>query len=208
MPGVSLNGALRRVPPGVVYLLGLLPLAWIVWLTLSGGIGVDPVKGIEHRLGKVALWFLVGGLAITPLRRITGLNLLRYRRAVGLLGFAYVAAHLLAWVVLDMGLLWAQAAADLVKRPYLLLGITGFALLVPLALTSNTASVRRLGRNWRRLHWLVYPAVSLGVLHYLMQMKVISSEGWIWAAVLAGLLGVRLVLRFWGRLGVLRANAG
>lgn len=208
MPGVSLNGALRRVPPGVVYLLGLLPLAWIVWLTLSGGIGVDPVKGIEHRLGKVALWFLVGGLAITPLRRITGLNLLRYRRAVGLLGFGYVAAHLLAWVVLDMGLLWAQAAADLVKRPYLLLGITGFALLVPLALTSNTASVRRLGRNWRRLHWLVYPAVSLGVLHYLMQMKVISPEGWIWAAVLAGLLGVRLVLRFWGRLGILRANAG
>jgi sulfoxide reductase heme-binding subunit YedZ len=208
MPGVSLNGALRRVPRGAVYLLGLLPLVWIVWLTLSGGIGVDPVKGIEHRLGKVALWFLVGGLAITPLRRITGLNLLRYRRAVGLLGFGYVAAHLLAWVVLDMGLLWAQAAADLVKRPYLLLGITGFALLVPLALTSNTASVRRLGRNWRRLHWLVYPAVSLGVLHYLMQMKVISPEGWIWAAVLAGLLGVRLVLRFWGRLGVLRANAG
>ncbi|MDF2142036.1 protein-methionine-sulfoxide reductase heme-binding subunit MsrQ [Paenirhodobacter sp. CAU 1674] len=208
MPGVSLNGALRRVPPGAVYLLGLLPLAWIVWLTLSGGIGVDPVKGIEHRLGKVALWFLVGGLAITPLRRITGLNLLRYRRAVGLLGFGYVAAHLLAWVVLDMGFLWAQAAADLVKRPYLLLGITGFALLVPLALTSNTASVRRLGRNWRRLHWLVYPAVSLGVLHYLMQMKVISSEGWIWAAVLAGLLGVRLVLRFRGRLGVLWADAG
>ncbi|MDD8024278.1 MAG: protein-methionine-sulfoxide reductase heme-binding subunit MsrQ [Paracoccaceae bacterium] len=204
MLAAGVNGALRRVPAWVAYLLGVLPLAWIVWLVLSGGIGVDPVKGIEHRLGKVALWFLVGGLAITPLRRIAGVNLIRYRRAVGLLGFAYLALHLLAWVVLDMGMLWAQAAADLLKRPYLLLGITGFVLLVPLALTSNNASVRRLGRNWRRLHWLVYPAVMLGVVHYLMQMKVISTEGWVWAAALFMLLA----LRFWGRLGILRGNAG
>jgi sulfoxide reductase heme-binding subunit YedZ len=204
MLAAGVNGALRRVPAWVAYLLGVLPLAWIVWLVLSGGIGVDPVKGIEHRLGKVALWFLVGGLAITPLRRIAGVNLIRYRRAVGLLGFAYLALHLLAWVVLDMGMLWAQAAADLLKRPYLLLGITGFVLLVPLALTSNNASVRRLGRNWRRLHWLVYPAVMLGVVHYLMQMKVISTEGWVWAAALFTLLA----LRFWGRLGILRGNAG
>lgn len=187
-----LNGTLRRVPPGVVNVLGLIPLGWIIWLTLSGGIGIDPVKGIEHRLGKVALWFLIGGLAITPALRLLRLNLLRYRRAVGLLAFFYVVLHLVAWVVLDMGLLWQQAAADLVKRPYLLFGISALALMVPLALTSNARSVRRLGANWRRLHWLTYPAVTLAVVHYLWQMKVISAEGWTWAAALAVLLTLRL----------------
>ncbi|AOZ70749.1 sulfoxide reductase heme-binding subunit YedZ [Rhodobacter xanthinilyticus] len=188
----AVNGALRRVPVWAVYLAGLLPLCWIIWLTLAGGIGVDPVKAIEHRLGKVALWFLIGGLAVTPLRRIAGLNLIRFRRALGLTAFLYVCLHALAWIWFDMGLLWAQAAADLVKRPYLLFGMVALALIVPLALTSNTASVRRLGPAWRRLHWLTYPAVALGVVHYLWQMKVISTEGWLWAAALAGLLVLRL----------------
>ncbi|OOY04214.1 protein-methionine-sulfoxide reductase heme-binding subunit MsrQ [Thioclava sp. F28-4] len=186
-----INTALRRVPSWVVYLAGLIPLAWVVWLTLSGGIGVDPVKAIEHRLGKIALWFLIGGLAITPARRFLGINLIKYRRAVGLLAFFYVALHLIAWVVLDMGMLWAQAAADLIKRPYLFFGITAFVLLIPLAVTSNNASIRKLGKNWRRVHMLVYPAVALGVIHYLWQMKVISSEGWLWLGVFIALMAVR-----------------
>ena len=197
MAGLStpINGALRRVPSWVVYLAGLIPLAWVVYLTFTGGIGVDPVKGIEHRLGKIALWFLVGGLAITPARRWLGLNLIRYRRAIGLLAFFYIALHLSAWAVLDMGMLWSQALADLVKRRYLLLGISAFILLIPLAVTSNNASIRKLGRNWRRLHWLVYPAVMLGVVHYLLQMKVISTEGWLWLTAVLALLGLRLVPR-------------
>ncbi|PCD76283.1 protein-methionine-sulfoxide reductase heme-binding subunit MsrQ [Pseudothioclava arenosa] len=186
-----LNSSLRRVPPGWVYLAGLIPLAWVIWLTVSGGIGIDPVKEIEHRLGKIALWFLIGGLAITPLRRIAGLNLIRYRRAVGLIAFFYIVLHMLAWIILDMGLLWEQAVRDLIKRSYLYFGMTGAVLLLPLALTSNNASVRRLGRNWRRLHWLVYPAVGFGVLHYLWQMKVITPEGWLWAGVFAGLMALR-----------------
>lgn len=186
-----LNSSLRRVPPGWVYLAGLIPLAWVIWLTVSGGIGIDPVKEIEHRLGKIALWFLIGGLAITPLRRIAGLNLIRYRRAVGLIAFFYIVLHMLAWIILDMGLLWEQAVRDLIKRPYLYFGMTGAVLLLPLALTSNNASVRRLGANWRRLHRLVYPAVGFGVLHYLWQMKVITPEGWLWAGVFAGLMALR-----------------
>ena len=187
-----LNGTLRRLPVGAVYLAGLLPLAWIVWLVIGGGIGVDPVKEIEHRLGKDALWFLMGGLAITPARRFWGLNLIRYRRAIGLLAFFYLVLHLLAWVVLDMTLLWQQAANDLIKRSYLLLGISAFAMLLPLALTSNNWSVRRLGRNWRRIHWLVYPAVLLGVVHYLLQMKVVSAEGWTWLSAAVVMLAIRL----------------
>ena len=186
-----INTALRRVPSWAVYLAGLIPLAWVVWLTLTGGIGVDPVKAIEHRLGKIALWFLIGGLAITPARRFLGINLIKYRRAIGLLAFFYVALHLIAWVVLDMGMLWAQAAADLIKRPYLFFGITAFVLLIPLAVTSNNASIRKLGKNWRRVHMLVYPAVALGVIHYLWQMKVISSEGWLWLGVFVALMAIR-----------------
>lgn len=188
-----LNGWLRRLPPWAVYAAGTLPLLWILWLGVSGGLGVDPVKEIEHRLGKVALWFLAGGLAVTPLRRWAGLSLLRQRRAVGLLAFIYAVLHLLAWMVLDMGLLWAQAAADVVKRPYLLIGMLALALLLPLALTSNDASVRRLGRSWRRLHRLVYPAALLAVVHYLWQMKVVTGEGWAWLGAVVGLLA----LRFW-----------
>lgn len=193
MTVAAVNGMLRRVPVWAIWLAGMVPLAWVIWLTLTGGIGVDPVKGIEHRLGKIALWFLAGGLAITPLRRFAGVNLLRYRRAVGLLAFVYAGLHLVAWVVLDMGLLWVQAAADLVKRPYLLLGISAFLLMVPLAITSNDLSIRRLGRNWRLLHRLVYPAVVLGALHYVWQMRIVSIEGWIWLVVIA----VLLALRFW-----------
>ena len=184
-----LNGALRKLPTWAVYLAGLIPLAWIIYLTLYGGIGVDPVKGIEHRLGKVALWFLVGGLTITPIRR--WLNLVKFRRAIGLLGFFYLTLHLTAWIWFDMGLLMSQALADLVKRPYLTYGIIAFLLLIPLAITSNNASIRKLGSKWRTLHMLVYPAVTLGVVHYLMQMKVVSNEGWIWLAVLVGLLALR-----------------
>ncbi len=190
-----INRATRHLPTWVVYIAGLIPLAWVVWLVLSGGIGVDPVKGIEHRLGKIALWFLMGGLVISPLRRITGVNLLRYRRAIGLLGFFYVALHLMAWIVLDMALLWSQLLPDLYRRPYLFFGIAAFILMIPLALTSNNASIRRLGKNWRRLHWLVYPAVGLGLLHYLWQMKVISGEGWIWTFAFCVLLGMRLLWR-------------
>lgn len=188
----ALNPGLRRLPPGAVYVLGLLPLGWIVWLVVSDGLGPDPVKEIEHRLGKVALWFLLGGLAVTPALRLLRLNLIRYRRALGLLSFLYAMLHLGVWLVLDMRLLWGQALGDLVKRPYLLLGLSALALLVVLALSSNDPAQRRLGAWWRRLHRLVYAAAALAVAHYLWQMKVISTEGWVWAVALAGLLALRL----------------
>lgn len=190
-----MNRFLARTPGWVVYVGGVIPLAWLIWLVMSGETGPDPVKFIEHRLGKVALWFLIGGLVISPLRRFAGINLLRFRRAVGLVAFAYVVLHIVTWITLDMGLLWQQALSDLWRRPYLLFGVISFAMLVPLAVTSNNASIRRLGRNWRRLHWLVYPAVTLAVVHYLWQMKVVSAQGWIWAGVCAGLLVLRLILR-------------
>jgi sulfoxide reductase heme-binding subunit YedZ len=201
----SLNGALRRVPTWAVYGLGLVPLAVLVWQALSGGLGIDPVKTLEHQLGLTALQLLLAGLLVTPLRRWTGVNLIRYRRAIGLLAFLYAALHLLVWLLLDLQLRWSEIGADLVKRPYVIAGMLGFACLVPLALTSNGWSVRRLGAAaWQRLHRLTYVAALLAALHYLLLVKVWSAEPVLYALAAAGLVALRWLWRR-GRSGTVRA---
>ena len=200
-----LNGALRRVPTWAVYGLGLVPLVALVWQALSGQLGIDPVKALEHQLGLTALQLLLAGLLVTPLRRWAGVNLIRYRRAIGLLAFLYAVLHLLVWVLLDLQLRWSEIGADLVKRPYIIAGLLGLACLVPLALTSNGWSVRRLGAAaWQKLHRLTYVAVLLGALHYLLLVKVWSAE-----PVLYALAAVVLVMLRWlwrpGRVGRIRA---
>jgi len=201
----SLNGALRRVPTWAVYGLGLVPLAVLVWRALSGGLGIDPVKTLEHQLGLAALQLLLAGLLVTPLRRWTGVNLIRYRRAIGLLAFLYAALHLLVWLLLDLQLRWSEIGADLVKRPYVIAGMLGFACLVPLALTSNGWSVRRLGAAaWQRLHRLTYVAALLAALHYLLLVKVWSAEPVLYALAAAGLVALRWRWRR-GRSGTVRA---
>ena len=181
---------IERAPTWLVYLAGLVPLGLLIWATLSNTLGPDPVKAIERDLGKTALWLLALGLMVTPLR--PWLDLLRFRRALGLLAFLYVSLHLTVWVWLDLRLLWGQALGELVKRPYLTLGILAFVLMIPLALTSNRWAIRRLRRNWGRLHRLTYAIALLAVVHYLMQMKVISTEGWVWALGVGALLGLRV----------------
>ncbi|MCA3448210.1 MAG: protein-methionine-sulfoxide reductase heme-binding subunit MsrQ [Rhodobacter sp.] len=201
----SLNGALRRVPTWAVYGLGLVPLAVLVWRALSGGLGIDPVKTLEHQLGLTALQLLLAGLLVTPLRRWTGVNLIRYRRAIGLLAFLYAALHLLVWLLLDLQLRWSEIGADLVKRPYVIAGMLGFACLVPLALTSNGWSVHRLGAAaWQRLHRLTYVAALLAALHYLLLVKVWSAEPVLYALAAAGLVALRWLWRR-GRSGTVRA---
>ena len=188
----SLNGALRRVPVWAVCALGLVPLAVLVWRALSGGLGIDPVKTLEHQLGLTALQLLLAGLVVTPLRRWAGVNLIRYRRAIGLLAFLYAALHLLVWLWLDLQLRWSEIGTDLVKRPYVIAGMLGFACLVPLAMTSNAWSVRRLGAAaWQKLHRLAYVAVLLAALHYLLLVKVWSAEPVLYALAAAGLVALR-----------------
>ncbi len=188
-----LNGLARRVPTWAVYLLGLVPLALLVWGAVTGGLGVEPVKAIEHRLGELGLQFLLASLAITPVRRI-GLNLIRFRRALGLLAFGYVALHLVAWVWLDMGLRWAEMAADLVKRPYVILGMVGFVAMIPLAATSWNGAIRAMGPiAWRRLHRLAYLAILAGVLHLVLLSKVWTVEILVYAGLALALLALRLL---------------
>ncbi len=189
-----LNAFARAVPRPVVYLVGLVPLAFLLTAAVGDGLGVDPVKELEQRLGLLSLQFLLAGLAITPLRRLTGLNLVGWRRPIGLLAFGYVVLHLLTWIFLDLGMRWGQIGADLVKRPFIFVGMLGFVALLPLALTSNDWSIRRLGPvAWRRLHQLTYVAVLLGVLHYLLLVKVWSAEPLVYAGAALALVGARLV---------------
>lgn len=190
-----INQAARRIPNSALYLVGALPFLWLVWLIVSGGIGPDPVKFIERHAGLWGLQFLVATLAITPLRRI-GLNLVRMRRALGLLSFFYILLHFLTWIVLDMGLEVGQIVEALWKRPYILIGFAAFVAMIPLALTSNNLAIRRLGpKAWSRLHRLTYVIAVGGVVHYLLLVKVVTLQPVIYAAVVLGLLGVRLVAR-------------
>jgi len=188
------NGAARRIPPWLLYVIGPLPAVWFFWLGLTGGLGPEPIKALEHRLGELALQLLLAGLAITPLRRQFGVNLIRYRRAVGLLAFFYVTVHLAVWLFLDVQI-WGQIWADIIKRPYITIGMAGFALMIPLAVTSNNWSVRRLGSAWRRLHRLTYGAVLLGAVHYVMLVKGWQIEPLLYLAAALGLLLLRLPLQ-------------
>jgi len=188
-----LNALARQVPTWVVYCLGAVPLAFLIWGAVAGGLGVDPVKAIEHRLGVLGLQFLLASLTITPLRRV-GLNLIRFRRALGLLAFAYVSLHLVAWVWLDMGLRWSEMAADLLKRPYVILGMVGFVALLPLAATSTNYAIRKMGPlGWRRLHRLAYAAVLAGALHLVLLSKVWTAEVLIYAGLAVFLVALRLL---------------
>lgn len=190
-----INDGLRRIPIPLVWLAGAIPFALLVFDVVTGAIGVDPIAKIEHRLGQTALYFLVASLAVTPLLRLTGISLMRFRRALGVICFAYALPHVLTWVVLDMGFLWAQMAQDIVKRPYLLVGMTAFVLLLPLAVTSNNLSIRRMGgQGWRRLHKLVYLAAPLVALHWIWAAKVNERAPSFWMAVILILLASRVVI--------------
>ena len=169
------------------------PAVWYFYLGLTDQLGADPQNTLERALGLWALRFLIASLAITPLRRFGGPNLVRYRRAIGLLAFYYATLHLSVYTLLDKGLDFAAIWADIVRRPYITFGMLAFAMLVPLAATSNAAMIRRLGgAAWNRLHRLVYVAAAAAALHFIMLVKVWPLEPLIYAALVAALLLTRV----------------
>jgi len=193
-----INGAVRRVPVWVLWIGGLVPALWFFYLGLTGGLGAEPIKALEHELGLVALQLVVAGLAITPLRRHLGINLLRFRRAVGLLAFTYVGLHLAVWLFLDVQDA-ARIGADILKRPFVTVGFAAFVLMIPLAVTSNDLALRRLGPRWRRLHRLVYPAAVLGAVHFVWLAKGFQIEPLLYLATILVLLALRVRLSWWVR---------
>lgn len=171
---------------------GLVPLVLLVAGALTGGLGADPIDYVTLRTGFATLLMLMLSLAVTPVRRLTGWNWLApARRTLGLCAFLYVCLHLATYLV-DQGFAWGYIVEDVAKRPYVTAGFTAFLLLVPLALTSTRASIRRLGKRWQKLHRLVYLAGGLGVLHFIWLVKSDLREPLIFAAVFALLMALRI----------------
>ncbi|MCJ8520654.1 sulfoxide reductase heme-binding subunit YedZ [Pseudorhizobium tarimense] len=187
----SLSRRLHGPSIWALYVIGLCPAAWYFYQGATGGLGVNPVKTFEHLLGIWALRFLIATLAITPLRDIVGVNWLRYRRALGLLAFYYVVMHFSVWLILDRGLEVSSIAGDIVKRPYITIGIVCLVSLVPLAVTSNNWSIRRLGPRWSKLHQLIYPVALGGALHYLLAVKSVTFQPFVHIGLVAVLLAYR-----------------
>lgn len=186
----------RRFAKPIIYVVGLIPAAWTLHLALSDQLGADPVKTLERTLGLWALRFLVIGLAITPLRRHGGPNLITYRRAVGLLAFFYALFHVTTYIWLDQGLDLAAVWSDIVKRPYITIGLLSFAILVPLAATSHKAMIKWLGgKKWQSLHRWVYLAAAAAAAHFVLLVKSWPAEPLIYAALVA----VLLLWRVWDR---------
>ena len=173
----------------------LVPLAWLMcgafgWLDFS--LGADPVKKLEHELGKTALNILLLTLAVTPVRHIANLpHLPRLRRMLGLFAFFYALLHFWVYLALDLEFNFRTLFADIAKRPYITIGFTALLLLIPLAVTSTNRMMRRLGRRWQKLHRLIYPIAILGVWHFYWQVKRDIRQPLLYAGILAVLLGYR-----------------
>jgi len=194
----------RRVAKPLVFLLCLMPAAWLVARIVAlqiGGIGgwqpeslgANPVETVQDTLGIWGLRLLLVTLAVTPLRVIGGWpRALLFRRMLGLFAFFYIALHFLWYLFVDQALDWPQLLTDVAKRPYITAGFTAFVLLVPLAATSTKRAMRRLGRRWQKLHRLVYGAAILGCVHFWWQVKADIREPLVYAAIAALLLGWRL----------------
>ncbi len=177
------------------------PLLWLAAQAVSDGLGANPIEALIRTLGDWSLRMLLVALAVTPLRQATGWGWVgRLRRLLGLMAFAYVGLHVLAYAGLDQVFDWPAIGREIVKRRYIAVGMAALLILSALAATSADGMVRRLGgRRWRNLHRLVYLAAPLGVLHHLMMVKADIRPALLHAAVLAVLLGWRLLRRKPGR---------
>tara|TARA_B110000881_G_C18567965_1_gene513869 strand:+ start:1054 stop:1692 length:639 start_codon:yes stop_codon:yes gene_type:complete len=186
-----INSGLRKIPTWVLYILLPIPGILAIVAGLTDNLGPEPIKELEGELGEVAIKLLIIGLAVTPLLHFTRINLLRFRRAIGVVAFGYVAAHFLTWLLLDVQLL-SQIWADILKRPYISVGFVGFMAMVPLAVTSNNWSMRKLGQFWSVLHRLTYIATILGGLHYIMLVKGFQMEPLVHMAIILAFLALRV----------------
>ena len=182
----------------VIFVNSLVPLVLMLWDWYHKRVGANPLEFVTRTTGMLTLIFLLISLAVTPIRKITGANwLVKFRRMLGLYAFFYGFLHLLTYLWFDRGFHLKGVPADIVKRPFITIGMTAFFLMVPLAITSTNKMVKRLGgKRWNRLHKLVYFAGAAGVLHYWMLVKSDKSLPLTFAFILALLLGYRLLVKY------------
>lgn len=187
----TLNTWARKLPSWPIYVLGAAWAGWMFWQGLNGQLGPEPINALEREYGEVGLILLIAGLVITPLRTYTGVSLIKFRRALGVTAFFFVLAHFLVWAVLDLQSV-ARIGTELARRPYITIGFASFLMLMPLALTSNNWSLRKMGAlAWRKLHKLTYPAVLLGGIHYVWLVKGYPLEPFLYLGAILVLLGLR-----------------
>lgn len=202
-------GGVERQPRGfgvLLFLVAVAPALWLAFALYSDFVrgtrflGSDPIKEAEHGYGEMTLRLLIATLAITPLRRLTGWNwLAKHRRTLGLFAFVYGLLHLLVWAIIDVQLViddlvgWDVVKTDLLKRPFITIGMLALLLMLPLAVTSTKGMIRRLGKTWAKLHRLVYVVALLGLVHFFMAVKLDWREPLVYAIALGLLLGWRLV---------------
>ncbi len=180
----------------LVFLLCLVPLARLGWKALSSGLGANPIQVITFSTGTWTLVFILTTLSITPLRKLTRQYwLIQYRRMLGLFAFFYGSLHFLTYIWLDQFFDLHSIYKDVYKRPFITAGFTAFVLMIPLALTSTKAAIRRLGKRWQALHRLIYATAIAGVVHYIWLVKKDVRTPLIYAAVLGTLLLYRIVVR-------------
>ena len=195
-PVQRLNLLLQKLPTWPVYALGLPIPVYYLYLGLTGELGVDPVKVMEHWLGELALQTLILTMAMTPLRNYTGINFCKFRRAFGLMTFYFVTCHLLVWLILDVQIM-SQIWNDILRRPYISVGLAAFILMLPVAATSNNFSVRKLGpKKWKRVQMLTYVCILLGAIHYVMLTRGFQWEPMIYFGLTIFLLALRLPWTF------------
>jgi len=186
-----------RYAKPAVFVLALTPVLWLGFRAFFGSLGVNPAETLQLDTGIWALRFLLITLAITPLRRLTGWNrIIQYRRMLGLFAFFYATLHLFTYIVLDRFFEFSGILEDVAKRPFITAGMSAFALMIPLAITSTKGWIRRLGRKWQLLHRLIYFSAAAACLHFLWKVKVAIGEPVYYAAILGFLLGFRLLWRF------------
>ena len=186
----------NRVLKPIAWAICLLPLARLVYEGFTAQLGANPVERVTHRTGLATLVLLLATLAITPLRKLTGLLwLVQYRRLIGLFAFFYGCLHLLTYLWLDQNFSLPAMAHDVSKRPFIAVGTAAWVTLLPLALTSTQRSIRALGKGWARLHRLVYLAATLGCLHFYWLVKRDKREPLLYLVVLVALLGWRVAFR-------------
>lgn len=186
---------IRWVVKPIIFVVSLVPLAWLIWDGFADHLGANPVETIRRYTGDWTLRFLLITLAVTPLRRITGWNaMIRVRRMLGLFAFFYACLHFVSYIWLDQFFMWDEIIADVLDRPFITMGYASFLLLIPLAVTSTNGMVRRLGaRRWQRLHRLVYVIGICGIIHFFWLVKSDISRPVIYGTVLALLLGYRVL---------------
>jgi len=190
---VAGGGVGQKLLQPALWGLAACPGAWLAWEFQADRLSANPIEEIMHRLGWWGLVFLVGSLAVTPVRRLTGWNrIIRYRRFLGLWAFAYLTAHFLTYLVLDQFFAWEFILEDIAERPFILSGFAAWLLLIPLAATSTKGWIRRLGKRWTTLHRLVYASAVLGLLHFYWKVKADTREPLVFALIVLGLFLLRV----------------